>query len=58
MDKWHCPICDREITDMECFDIALVVEESSPPSELPSFITEEDAKAKRRFCLHCEYHPQ
>lgn len=51
-----CPILNRDIDGMDCFDAALVFEELSPLSELPKGMeyTEESAK----ICLGCKYHPE
>lgn len=51
-----CPILNKEIDGLECFDAALVFEEMSPLSELPkgmAFTEENQSK-----CLRCNYHPE
>lgn len=55
-NKVHCPILDREIDEMECYDAALVYEEMSPLSELPEPLTFTDGNQKT--CLNCKHHPE
>ena len=50
-----CPILNREIDGMECFDAALVFEEMSPLSELPEGM--EITDKNQDICLKCKYHP-
>lgn len=50
-----CPILNREIDGMECFDAALVFEEMSPLSELPEGMKFTDKN--QDICLKCKYHP-
>lgn len=54
--KCYCPIVDREIDAMDCFDAALVFEEMSPQSELPDYMKFTDRN--QETCLKCQYHPQ
>lgn len=54
--KCHCPIVDREIDAMDCFDAALVFEEMSPLSELPDYMKFTDRN--QETCLKCQCHPQ
>ena len=54
--KCHCPIVDREIDAMDCFDAALVFEELSPLSELPDYMMFTDRN--QEVCLKCQYHPE
>lgn len=51
-----CPILNKEIDGLECFDAALVFEEMSPLSELPKGMTFTDEN--QRKCLKCRYHPE
>ena len=51
-----CPILNEEIDGMECFDAALVFEEMSPLSELPTGIKFTDKN--QDICLKCKYHPK
>ena len=51
-----CPILNRDIDGMECFDAALVFEEMSPLSELPPSMQFTDQNQK--MCLKCKYHPK
>ena len=50
-----CPILNRDIDGMECFDAALVFEEMSPLSELPEGMKFTDKN--QDICLKCKYHP-
>ena len=54
--KCRCPIVDREIDAMDCFDAALVFEELSPMSELPDYMKFTDRN--QAVCLKCQYHPE
>lgn len=51
-----CPILNKEIDGMECFDAALVFEEMSPLSELPKNMKFTDKNQSK--CLKCKYHPE
>lgn len=51
-----CPILNKEIDGMECFDAALVFEEMSPLSELPTGMKFTDKN--QDICLKCKYHPE
>lgn len=51
-----CPILNKEIDGMECFDAALVFEEMSPLSELPTGMKFTDKN--QDICLKCKYHPK
>lgn len=51
-----CPILNKEIDGLECFDAALVFEEMSPLSELPKGMTFTDENQSK--CLKCSYHPE
>lgn len=53
-----CPLCNREVTGDECFDIATVAEGTTPGRFLPDGITFEQVKANENTCLNCEYHPE
>lgn len=54
--KCYCPILDREIDAMDCFDAALVYEEISPIAELPDSM--EFTEKNRDVCLKCKNHPE
>lgn len=51
-----CPILNKEIDGMECFDAALVFEEMSPLSELPEGMTFTGENQSK--CLKCKNHPE
>ena len=51
-----CPILNKEIDGMACFDAALVFEEMSPLSELPKEMDFTDKN--QEICLKCKYHPE
>ena len=51
-----CPVASREICAEECFDAALVFEEMSPLSELPSYMVM--TERNQELCLKCPYHPK
>ena len=51
-----CPILNKEIDGMECFDAALVFEEMSPLSELPTGM--KFTEKNQDICLKCKYHPE
>lgn len=51
-----CPILNKEIEGMECFDAALVFEEMSPLSELPTGM--KFTEKNQDICLKCKYHPE
>lgn len=52
----HCPILNKEIDGMECFDAALVFEEISPVSKLPDRM--QFTKENQSICLKCKYHAE
>ncbi len=54
--KFFCPILEREIESIDCFDAALVYEEVSPLSELPEEMSFTDENQNR--CLKCKHHPE
>lgn len=52
----YCPVAKSAISDIDCFDAALVYEEMSPLSEFPlGFVFTKDNKS---ICLKCPYHPK
>ena len=53
-----CPLCGREVTGDECFDISMVAEGTTPDRFLPNDIKPEQVKASENTCLKCKYHPE
>lgn len=53
-----CPLCQREVTGDECFDISMNAEGSTPDRFLPDDIKPEQVKSNAYICLKCEYHPE
>lgn len=53
-----CPLCQREVTGDECFDISMTAEGMAPGRFLPADITPEQVKANENTCLKCKYHPE
>lgn len=53
-----CPLCQREVTGDECFDISMIAEGSTPDRFLPDDIKPEQVKSSVDTCLKCEYHPE
>ena len=54
METVFCPVANRQVTDLECFDISFVAEGSTPERFMPSDVRIEDPEV----CLKCEYHPK
>lgn len=52
--KVKCPVMNKAIEEVVCFDICLVAEGTSPESELPIGFTLTDELAQR--CLNCPNH--
>lgn len=56
-DVFRCPILKRILTVNECFDVAMVAEESAPLWTLPEEIQSTGLTEKQKeTCLNCEYH--
>lgn len=53
-----CPLCQREVTGDECFDISMNAEGSTPDRFLPGDIKPEQVKSNADTCLKCKYHPE
>lgn len=53
-----CPLCQREVTGDECFDISMNAEGSTPDRFLPDDIKPEQVKSNADTCLKCQYHPE
>ena len=51
-----CPVVNKEITAGDCFDAALVYEETSPLSEMPKGMVFTDEN--QSTCIKCKYHPR
>lgn len=56
--KFKCPLCDREITDDDCFMIAFVAEGIAPDEALPDFADPDTVTREKKTCLNCKYHPE
>lgn len=53
-DKIKCELVDREITDGECFDVHMVIENGAPLWTAPQdIVTIPDFKKK---CKRCKYY--
>ena len=52
----YCPVLQRDIAAEDCFDAALVYEETSPLSELPDDMVFTDRY--QDICVKCQYHPE
>lgn len=55
-EKCLCPVLNKEIAAYDCFDAALVYEELSPLSEMPTGMNFTDDN--QNTCLKCKYHPR
>lgn len=53
----YCPVCERQVTGDECFDISMVAEETTPSRFLPEDITPEAVEKQKETCVKCKYHP-
>lgn len=54
-----CPICQRQVTGDECFDISMVAEGTTPDRFLPEDLkSEEFDDKKKETCIKCKYHPE
>lgn len=53
-----CPLCEREVTGDECFDISMVAEGMTPDRFLPADVKPEQVKTNEITCLKCKYHPE
>lgn len=51
-----CPVLNKQIDGLDCFDASLVFEEASPLSELPEGMDFTDTNQEK--CLKCPYHPE
>lgn len=58
-EDWICPLTDKAVSSLDCFDISMVVEHQAP-----EWTIEDDVKpdiiddACRKKCLKCKYHPK
>lgn len=57
-DKVLCPLTGKEITDVECFDIAMVVEGLAPENTIEDRIKPANIDKCRGDCMACKNHPQ
>lgn len=53
-----CPLCEREVTGDECFDISMVAEGTTPVRFLPADVKPEQVKSHEITCMKCKYHPE
>ena len=56
-DTVNCPICRRQVSGDECFDISMFAEGSTPNRFHAADVDPEKLKEKAEICLQCEYHP-
>lgn len=56
MDSIKCPLLNKEIKDIICFDICMVAEGMAPLSTAPDEVT--NVRDFRKKCLNCEYHKE
>ena len=57
-NKFQCPLTGKEITDVECFDISMVVEGLAPEFTIEDRIKPTDIDKCREDCMACKNHPQ
>lgn len=48
----YCPMCEKEISEDDCFDILY----DPITKEIPGVITEDEIEAKQDICERCKYH--
>ena len=57
-DRFICPLTGKEISDIQCFDISMVIEGMAPEFTIDEEVAPDNIKACETQCMACKMHPQ
>lgn len=59
LDCFSCPLLNKEISDIDCYELSLVAEEEIKVSALRTDMRPDETDSQwRERCIQCKYHPQ
>lgn len=55
-NRFLCPLTNKSITSLECFDICMVMEEMAPVYTIDENVAPIITDETKKKCMECNYH--